>query len=82
MTIEDTRRHTLADEDTHLDRDQVLRRVELIAGEAHDDMSAAGLERELRLDFIKALAAGTLDGDPAMIARDLLATENIEFYRW
>lgn len=82
MTIEDTRRHTPVPEDTRLDRDEVLRRVELIAANAGDDMAAAGLERDLHLDFVRAIAAGTLEGDLVQIARDILVAHDLEFYRW
>lgn len=82
MTIEDTRRHVQTTKDTSIDREQVLRRVVHIADHAGDELHAAGDERELLLDFVRAIAAGTVEGDVAQIAKDVLTVEHLEFYRW
>lgn len=45
-------------------------------------MAAAGLERDLYTDLIRAIAHGTAKGDLAELCRAALESEHIEFYRW
>lgn len=65
-----------------MDIDEVRKRVDHIDREQGDDMAAAGIERDLYTDLIRAIAHGTATGDLAELCRAALESERIEFYRW
>lgn len=69
-------------EPVDLDLEDVRRRIDGIDRAQGDDMAAAGLERDLYTDLIRAIAHGTAKGDLAELCRAALESEHIEFYRW
>lgn len=68
--------------DETIDLEDVRHRVDLIDREQGDDQSAAGMERDLYHDLVRAIADGTAQGDLAELCRAALESEKISFYRW
>lgn len=82
MTIMDESTYFEAPDPVAMDIGEVRRRVDGIDREQRDDAAAAGLERDLYTDLIRAIAHGTAEGDLAELCRAALEAEKIEFYRW
>ncbi|WP_024427708.1 hypothetical protein [Bacillus safensis] len=60
--------------------DDVQERVEVIRQIALDDEAAHGMEDELYIDVLEAIANGA--DNPEKLAAEALKTQDIEFYRW
>lgn len=58
----------------------VRKRVKAIAAMRHDDEGAHAAEDELHRDVLAAIAAGA--AKPEVLAREAMATRNIDFARW
>lgn len=60
--------------------DEVKERVDDIRHEAVDDETAHGMEDDLYIDVLEAIANGA--DNPEKLAAEALKTQEIEFYRW
>jgi len=60
--------------------DEVRERVDDIRHGAGDDETAHGMEDNLYIDVLEAIANGA--GNPEKLAAEALKTQEIEFYRW
>ncbi|KLK98059.1 hypothetical protein XJ18_17675 [Bacillus pumilus] len=60
--------------------DDVRERVENIRQVAFDDETAHGMEDDLYIDVLEAIATGA--DSPEKLAAEALKTQEIEFYRW
>ncbi|PJI12380.1 hypothetical protein CTV96_09540 [Bacillus altitudinis] len=60
--------------------DDVQERIEVIRQIALDDEVAHGMEDELYIDVLEAIANGA--DNPEKLASEALKTKDIEFYRW
>lgn len=62
--------------------DEVKTRVESIRRRRGDDEGAHGMEDDLYCDVLQAIADGTHEDDPSVLAAEALKTRKIDFARW
>nr|MDF9458028.1 hypothetical protein [Bacillus pumilus] len=60
--------------------DEVKERVDDIRHGVSDDETAHGMEDDLYIDVLEAIANGA--DNPEKLAAEALKTQEIEFYRW
>jgi len=70
-----------ADKPRHITLDDVVARVAEIQAAATDAEHAHGLEDDLWMDVLRAIAAGRCD-EPRVCAKAALRSRDIEFGRW